>query len=91
VDDEDLLKDLQPESEKPPWQKGAEKNKKKAPNRKEQRKLALETAYEACGIGDEITVDDIADYMGVTERTVRNRIKEHGGFEIEEGIVTRKS
>jgi hypothetical protein len=28
--------------------------------------------------------------MGVTEKTVRNRIEEHGGFDIENGKVKRK-
>ena len=32
----------------------------------------------------------LAEYMGVTDKTVRNRLKEHGGFWIDEGEVGRK-
>ena len=49
-----------------------------------------ETAFEACGIDDKVTVKAMAEYMGVTEKTVRNRLKEHGGFWIDEGQVGKK-
>ena len=32
----------------------------------------------------------MAEYMGVTPKTVRNRLKEHGGFWIDEGVVGEK-
>lgn len=37
-----------------------------------------------------LTVKAMAEYMGVTEKTVRNRLKEHGGFWIDEGQVGKK-
>jgi len=89
IDEDDILKDLQPEGESPPWQRNFKK-KKTAAERKEERKQALETAFEACGIDEKVTVESLAEYMGVSERTVRNRIKEHGGFWIDEGIVGKK-
>lgn len=89
VDDDGSLKDLQPDGESPAWQKNFKK-KKTAKERKEERKQALETAFEACSIDDKVTVDSLAEYMGVSEKTVRNRIKEHGGFWIDEGNVGRK-
>ena len=46
--------------------------------------------YEVCGIDDKVTVKAMAEYMGVTEKTVRNRLKEHGGFWIDEGQVGKK-
>jgi len=91
VDDVGVLKDAMPESEKPPWERATKSNKKNKKSRKQQRKEALEMAFEACGIDENVTVDAIADFMGVTERTVRNRIKEHGGYDIEDGIVTKKA
>ena len=36
------------------------------------------------------TVKELAESMGTTEKTVRNRIKEHGGFWIDEGNVGKK-
>lgn len=89
ADESGALKDIQPEEEKPSWQKAMEKRKAPAEKRKE-RKNAVETAYEACGINEKVTVQDLAEFMGVSEKTVRNRLKEHGGFEINESVVTRK-
>lgn len=90
VDKIGSLKDIQPESEKPSWKKAAEKRKTPADKKKE-RKQAIETAFEACSIDENVTVDDLAEYMAVTEKTVRNRLKEHGGFVIEEGNIRKKS
>jgi RecA-family ATPase len=90
VDTEGILKDQQAEGDKPPWQRAMEKRKPKEKKAKD-RKIALENAFEACSFeGEEVTLKSIAEYMGVTEKTVRNRIEEHGGFEIENGKVERK-
>lgn len=89
ADESGALKDIQPEEEKPSWQRALEKRKAPAEKKKE-RKNAVETAYEACGINEKVTVQDLSEFMGVSEKTVRNRLKEHGGFEINESVVTRK-
>ena len=90
VDASGVLKDIQPEAEKAPWQKAIGGRKSPADKKKE-RKQAIETAYEVCGINEIVTVEDLARYMAVTEKTVRNRLKEHGGFIIEEGNVRKKT
>lgn len=90
IDRVGVLKDIQPEAEKAPWQKAIGKRKTPADKKKE-RKQAIETAYEACGINENVTVEDLAEYMAVTEKTVRNRLKEHGGFVIEEGNVRKNT
>ncbi|MEG0904530.1 MAG: AAA family ATPase [Lachnospiraceae bacterium] len=65
--------------------------KKKSPDdAKKDRAKALEVAFEACGIDEKITVKAMSEFMAITEKTVRNRIKEHGGFWIDEGIVGKK-
>lgn len=89
VDDVGSLKDVEAEGEQPPWQKNLRK-KKKPEERKKDRKESLETAYEACGFDGKVTVKAMAEYMGITEKTVRNRIKEHGDFWIDEGEVGKK-
>lgn len=90
VDKVGSLKDMQPESDKAPWQRAAS-NRKTPADKKKERKQALEMAYEALGIGENVTVDALAEYMAVTEKTVRNRLKEHGGFIIDEGNVRKKT
>lgn len=90
VDDTGLLKDIKPGGDTPPWKKSFEKKKSPAEAKKE-RNEALETAFEACGIEEKITIKAIAEYMGISEKTVRNRTKEHGGFWIADGEVGRKT
>ena len=43
------------------------------------------TAFTAEGNNGQADINDIATYLGVTEKTVRNRLKEHGGFWIDGG------
>lgn len=89
-DESGALKDIQPEDERPPWQKGSANNKKSAQSRKEDRKKALQDAVEGCNFGEIPTVKDVAEYLGISERTVRDRIKEHGGYTIKDGEVHKK-
>jgi RecA-family ATPase len=83
------LKDVNPDDDLPSWRKNFKKKRTPEDGKKE-RKTSLETAYEACGINGKVTVQSLAEYMGITEKTTRNRIKEHGGFWIDEGIVGKK-
>lgn len=89
IDNIGVLKDIAVDDGMPTWKKNFSKKKTDA-ERKTERKNSLETAFEACGIDDKVTVKAMAEYMGVTEKTVRNRLKEHGGFWIDEGQVGKK-
>ena len=91
LDDVGTLGDIQPETELPPWKKGAAKNKKSAADRKEERRRALEEAVENGNFGEEPAVRDVADYLGIAERSVRDRVKEHGGYVIEDGVIHKKA
>lgn len=88
-DDSGVLADIDPEGEVPGWQRAMQKRKPKEAKAKE-RKDSIALAFEACGIDGKVTVSALAEYMGVTDKTVRNRLKEHGGFWIDEGEVGRK-
>ena len=89
IDNIGVLKDIAVDDGMPMWKKNFSKKKTDA-ERKNKRKNSLETAFGACGIDDKVTVKAMAEYMGVTEKTVRNRLKEHGGFWIDEGQVGKK-
>lgn len=81
VDNAGILGDVEPESEKPAWAKAAEKRKPKE-QKAEERSNALEIAFSALEMDEsEVSIEDISEEMGVTKRTVWNRIREHGGFE----------
>lgn len=88
IDDSGILSDINPDEVKPLWQKA--KEARKGPEiKKRERKASIETAYDACNFEEKVTVQSLANYMGVSERTVRNRLKEHGGFQVDEGIVCK--
>ncbi len=92
VDDVGVLGDIQPEDGYTPrttWKKNF--GKKKSPEeREEDRKAVVESAFGACDMGSGVTLKDLAEYMGVAEKTARRRIKEHGGFWVDEGNVGKK-
>lgn len=83
------LSDIEPEEDKPMWQKAAEKNKKNVGKRKEERNTALEEAVANGNFGDSPTVADVAGFLGKSERTIRQMVKEHKNFKIENSIIIR--
>lgn len=89
VDKVGILKDIQPEAEKAPWQRAIEKRKPKAQRQKD-RSAAIETAFDVCSIDGQVTISALEEYMGLSKNSVKNRINEHGGFVIDNGVVTRK-
>jgi len=89
VDGVGNLKDVEAEGEAPPWKKAMESRKPKEAKAND-RKRAVEVAFEACGIEGGVTLQAMAEYMDVTSKTTRNRIEEHGSFEINSGKVKRK-
>lgn len=90
IDETGALKDIQPEAETPPWQRAMNKRKPRE-DRAKDRKESLEAAFAACDIYDKVTVQDLAEYMGVSEKTARRRIQEHKGFWIDGSQVGKKS
>lgn len=89
VDNVGALNDIKPEEEKPAWQKAIEKRKPKDVKAKE-RKESIQIAFEACAIDEIVTVKLLAEYLGVSEKTARRRLEEHGKFKIKDGIVTKE-
>jgi RecA-family ATPase len=91
VDTIGVLKDVEPEGERAPWQKAIEK-RKNPEVKKEARHNEVEIAFASLEMeGKQITVEDLADEMGVTKRTVWRRIKEHGGLKVEKTETGKES
>lgn len=88
-----VLKDLQTESEMPPFQRGAKRGgegKKRTEKAKNADKRAeLLNTFDACNIDGKVTVKDMAEYLGVEEKTIRNRIKRSNDFIIENAVITK--
>lgn len=75
-----VLKDIDPDET---WQKNFTKRKTNE-ERKQERKDSIETAFSALEEDCKASISDLAEYLGVTEKTIRNRLKEHGKFWIGE-------
>lgn len=86
-----MLKDLQAESEMPPHQRGAKRGgegkrcTEKAKNA--DKRAELLNTFDACNIDGQVTVKDMAEYLGVEEKTIRNRIKRCDDFTVENSII----
>lgn len=84
-----VLKDINPDDALS-WKKNF--TKKKTPEEKKQeRKQSIEIAYDACNTNGKVTIKDLTEYMGVGEKTIRRRLKEHGGFWVDEGVIGKKT
>lgn len=58
----------------------------------EERRASIDSAYAACSMNDKVTVKDLAEYIGITERSVRDRLKEASdAYWVHQGIVGRKT
>lgn len=100
VDSEGVLKDLQTESEKPPWQRGNEKSRKTKQSKKEVNASKFDFEFlnraklEDKTIEDfKIPVDDMAKHFGVTKKTIRNWMEDkdlYGDYFIENGSIYYK-
>ncbi len=90
LDDVGSLKDIRLNDEKPQWKKAIEKRKTPA-QRKLERRKALERALEDSNFGDPPSLADIAEYLGISERSARDRVKEHENYEIVDGVVKKKT
>lgn len=93
LDDTGALKDVDPEGDAPPWQKATDKRKRQAKAQKVDKNIAFENAVDACAMDGPPTKTDIAEYLGISERSFLDRLKAHGGYRIDKnqgGAIVRK-
>ena len=77
-------------SKNSPYRRNFEKKKSSA-ERAADRKAALESAFSWCEENGRTTVQALAEYMHVSEKTVQRRLEEHGDFWVAKTEVGRKS
>ena len=83
ADEDGVLHDAKYEGEYD-YRKNFEKRKTNG-ERKKDRKESIETAFSGVEENGECSISELAEYLAVTEKTVRSHLKEHGGFWIEDG------
>ena len=91
VDASGVLGDIQPEPEKA--LRGSvelKRSRKTLRTEKADRKKALEEAIEGCNFGETPTINQVAEYLGISERTARDRIKSMEGYTSENGNIRKK-
>ena len=88
-----VLKDLQAESEMQPFQRG---NKKRGESKRQtekakdvDRRAAFVNAYNACNMDGKVSVNDMAEYLGLTRRTIEKRVEKYSDFSLENGSITQ--
>lgn len=94
VDESGVLADIQLDDNTPSWKKNFEKNgKKQSPaQRKEDRKVAFETAYSALNDGIQpVTQEDMCEYLGISSRTFKRRLEEIDGYKLDGNLVIEES
>lgn len=90
VDETGVLNDIDPDDNKPQWQKA--KDARKSPEEKKKERMnALEIAYEALKIDGEVTIKSLEEYFTLSTNAVRKRVDEHPDFTREGGVVIRKN
>lgn len=92
VDASSMLADLSPDCEQPwrgTWKQNF-KNKRSASDAAEDRKKSLDASYSVCNIDGHVTVTELAEAMGIAEKTVRRRITEHGNYTVQNGEVIKR-
>lgn len=78
VDLSGLLKDQVSEGDKAPWQKGIERRKSSAKNKRNDKRIQFENAVNFCNFGNPPTVKMLSDALDIKDRTTRDWIKEYG-------------
>jgi RecA-family ATPase len=69
----------------------SDRHKKTDAERKQERRDSLETAFDACSMGlGSLPIVELAEYMELSEKTVRRHIQEHEGFWVDGGNVGLK-
>ncbi|MHB1323970.1 MAG: AAA family ATPase, partial [Coriobacteriia bacterium] len=84
TDEVGVLKDLESESATPPWVKATGKRKQGAAKERVSKRQELEDAVEKANFGEAPTQQQVADYLGISKRTVQRRLRDHGGFTLTE-------
>lgn len=87
IDSAGALKEVEAEGSAPSWKKSG-KQKSKGDKKRESAET-LEMAFEFCTPAAEKTSQEMADYLGISERSLRRRISASKMFTCDKGIVRR--
>lgn len=78
VDTTGILKDVSDEDKRPFYERATAKRKEKAADKNEQNRIRFENAVNLCNAGQPPTTAQLAEYLDLEVRTVRNWVKKYG-------------
>lgn len=88
IDTDGVLEDVDPVGEEPPWKKAGKAAKDRAQNSNAERENKLSAAHLVLAGNGPVKSVDLAEYLEVTDRTVREWIRKLKGWQVDKGIVT---
>ena len=92
-DKTEILKDLQTDEQRPPYQygsqKGAQKRKENEKAKNADKNAELLNTFDAVNIDGNVSVNDMAEFLGVTRKTVESRLKKCSDLILENGKIHR--
>ncbi len=80
VDTVGVLADIDADGADAPWARATKKRKNKAISERKDKNRELENAINSCDFGSPPTKKQLAQYLGITERSVFDRVKAHGCY-----------
>ena len=88
-----VLKDIQVDAELKPYQRGAkrghETQKKQAKAEQADKNAELLNTFDAVNMGGNVTVQDMAEFLGVADKTIRRRLEKCDKLIVDNNIVSR--
>lgn len=89
-----VLKDLQTDSELTSWQRGAkrghETQSRNAKAKAADKNAELLNTFDAVNVDGQVSIQDMAEYIGVSEKTIRRRLGQSKDLLVENNIVKRQ-
>ena len=88
-----VLKDIQIDTDLKPYQRGAKRGhatqKSQAKAEQADKSAELLNVYDMVNVDGRVTVQDIAEFLGVTDKTVRRRLEKCEGLSVDQNVVRK--
>ena len=94
ADDTGALQDINPEGETQSWKntwKGNFRKKRSREDSAADRRRSIDAAFEALNFDGEAELTEMAERLGKKPDTLRKNLKEHGGYQLKDGVITRRT
>ncbi len=88
LDGDGVLKDADPEGAEPPWKQAHRATASRIDSRRKNEAADLLQAFDVLASDGPVKLAEMASYMDMNKRTLRDWLGRHDGWRIEHGIVT---